>query len=319
MLRRAKAALRPLAVRLGLRDPLPSPPPARSDPAGIRTPNPVISDSLPPGVAEAVQRHAERRIALFVLDRKLIERQNTLIARAVHGFFSGTRTFRGIGVDGIARHVADFRDIYLASPITMNDGGANFPSGVNLFLMARCLAPGVIVESGVFKGQSSHFLAAACPRAKIHAFDPDLSGVVHRTPGVTYYAHDWMEADIRSEAGARGLCFFDDHINQAMRIVQAHERGFRHVLVDDSWPIEAPGCGWPPIPSVDMIMGNPLAPGETVQWIESGKIWTYVHNDEMRELCDRARRLIRAAYEVPSLYRECGIAPTSAYKFVELN
>jgi hypothetical protein len=53
-------------------------------------------------------------------------------------------------------------------------------------------------------------------------------------------------------------------------IIQAYERGFRHIIVDDSWPIECViGCGWPPLPSVDMVMNNPLAPGEQVRWVES--------------------------------------------------
>ena len=78
------------------------------------------------------------------------------------------------------------------------------------------------------------------------------------------------------------------------------------------------GCGWPPVPSVDMVMNDSLAPGEVVRWVEPGKLWTYVHDAEMQALCARARRLISAAYEVPTLYRECGIAPTSSYKFVEL-
>jgi hypothetical protein len=67
-----------------------------------------------------------------------------------------------------------------------------------------------------------------------------------------------------------------------------------------------------------MIMDNPLTPGEEVRWVEWGKIWTYTHTEELLRLCARARGLISAAYEVPSLYRECGLAPTSALKFVEL-
>jgi hypothetical protein len=281
--------------------------------------NPCLSESLPLDVAELSRKYADRNVALFLLDRKMIERQNQLIANAVHAYFRSTTTYREVDIETIARHVGEFRDVYLESPITMNSGGANFPSGVNLFLMARCLAPSLIVESGVYKGQSSYFLASACPRAKIHAFDVNLKELSHRTPGVTYHEYDWVTAEMKRDPSSPGLCFFDDHQNQALRVIQAHERGFRHMIVDDSWPIEAViGCGSPPLPSVDMIMNNPLAPGEVVKWVEMGKMWTFINTEEMRELCARARRLIKATYEVPSLYRECGIAPTSAYKFVEL-
>lgn len=281
--------------------------------------NPFFTESLPLDIADLAKSYSERSVALFLLDPKMIERQNLAMAKSVHAFFRTTETFRDAQVDSIAKHIAEFRKIYLKSPITMNFYGANFPSGVNLFLIARHLAPRVIVESGVYKGQSSYFLASACPKAEIHAFDPNLGELRHRAPGVKYHDHDWMSMEVACDPVGEGFCFFDDHVNQAKRVIQAHARGFRHMLVDDSWPIEAViGCGWPPLPSIDMVMSDTLAPGEAVRWVEMGKMWTYVHSEKMRELCARARSLIRAAYEVPSLYRECGIAPTSAYKFIEL-
>lgn len=250
----------------------------------------------------------------------MVRRQDFIIAKTLHSFFINTETYRGIEVDVIAKHVSEYRSLWLTNPITENVYGANFTAGLNLFLMTRCLAPQIIVESGVYKGVTSYFLASASPNAKVHSFDPDLSNVHHRILNVTYKAHDWMASKITCDPVGSGLCFFDDHQNQALRVIQAYERGFRHLIFDDSWPMEVVvGCGWPPLPSIDMVMSNSLLPGQAVRWIEFGsKVWTYVHTEEMQALCARARRVIKAAYEVPSLYRECGIAPTSAYKFVEL-
>jgi putative glycosyltransferase (TIGR04372 family) len=281
--------------------------------------NPSFSEGLPSDIAARSKRHVERRIENFLLDPRMVERQNIGIAKVVHSFLKQTQTIRAPDIETIARYVDEFRRIYIDSPITRNMYGMNFSGGVNLFLMTRCLAPGLIVESGVYKGQSSYYLAAACPRARIHAFDPNLAELSYRTPGVTYHPSDWMDVDVKCDPVGSGLCFFDDHQSQAQRIVQAHERGFRHVIVDDSWPIESvTGCGHPPLPSVDMVMSNPLEPGEVVHWVESEKLWTFVNTEEMRELCAHARSLIRGAYEVPSLYRESGIAPSSALKLVEL-
>jgi hypothetical protein len=282
--------------------------------------NPSLEANLPPDIADLSNVYAERNMAIFLLDAEMIARQNVNVAKAVNAFFKKTNSFQGIDENTIAKYVAEFRQHYLASPITMNIYGANFPSGVNLFLMARCFAGKLIVESGVYKGQSSHFLSCACPDTPIHSFDPNLNEVNYRTPGVTFHEHDWMSTDIKCEPVGSGFGFFDDHQNQAMRIVQAHQRGFRHLLFDDSWPLEAViGCGHPPVPSIDMLIGPPLEPGRVVKWVESGKLWTYVHDAEMQELCGRARRLIKAAYDVPSLYRETGVPTTSAYKFVELH
>jgi len=282
--------------------------------------NPSLEHQLSEDLTSLAVRYSEKGVSLFPLSKRMIEVQNQLIANTILAFFSQTDSLSGATANDIKETVTEFRKVFLSSPITMNNYGANFPSGVNLFCLARHLGPTKIIESGVYKGQSSYYLALACRNAAVHAFDPNLTELSHRSPGVMFYANDWMNTDVKCQPIGSGLCFFDDHQNQALRIVQAYERGFRHILFDDSWPIEVVvGCGWPPLPSVDMVISDTLNPDETVEWVEGGKKWTYVHNQAMQDLCARARRLIKAAYEMPSLYRETGIAPTSAYKYVELN
>lgn len=285
----------------------------------LQSNNCYLNKYLSPDLTELAKRHTDRRIDIFVFDTRLVERQNLALARRLLTFFQNTNTYREIELDDIVACIARYREVYLAAPITQNLYGLNFPSGLCLFVMARCLAPRLIVESGVYKGLSSYILASACPTATIHAFDPNLKELSFRPPGVTYYEHDWMNTEIRCDHVSGGLGFFDDHQSQAMRIVQAHERGFRYLIFDDSWPVEtAIGCGWPPLPSVDMVTDSPLAPGEAIRWMEGNQLWTYVHTDELHALCTLARKLIRAAYEIPSLYRQSGIGPSSALKFVEL-
>ena len=280
--------------------------------------NPSLDD-LPADIANLSTKYSERNMNSFLLDSEMIDRQNFIVANAVSSFFSNTNSYRGIDKAIIAKGVAEFREHYLANPITMNIYGANFPSGINLFLMARCLAPSVIVESGVYKGQSSYFLSCACPATPIHSFDPNLNELKYRAPGVTFYESEWMDTDITCDPVGSGFCFFDDHQNQALQILQAHRRGFRHLLFDNSWPIEVINAGgYLPVPSIDMLIGPPLETGRIVKWVESGRFWTYIHDENMQQLCDQARRLIKAAYDVPSLYRETGVPTTSAYKFVEL-
>ena len=282
--------------------------------------NPSVDYNLSKELSALAACYAAKGVTQFPLSTRMVELQNKLIANAISGFFAKTASLRAVSAAEIAKTVAEFRSVFLGSPITRNFYGANFPSGLNLFCLARHLMPTTIVESGVYKGQSSYLLASACPGAMVLAFDPSLAEVAYRAPGVVFHANDWMSTEIKCQPNSRDLCFFDDHQNQALRIVQAHERGFRHILFDDSWPIEvAYGCSGPPLPSVDMIIDDRLELNEAVEWIEGETKWTYVHDREVSDLCSRARALIRAAHEVPSLYRETGIAPTSAYKFVELN
>lgn len=285
----------------------------------IPKPNPFISEGLSPEVAELSERYKARKITNFLIGQKNIDRQNAVIARSVCSFFDKADSLKGATFDHIFSQIGEFQGIYLNAPVTLNNYGVHFSTGLFLFLIARRQNPALIVESGVYKGLSTYLLSAACPQAALNAFDPNLSELVFRCANAKYHAMDWMDFNIRSSPLQSSLAFFDDHQCQARRVVEAYDRGFRHLVFDNSWPIEAViGCGWPPIPSVDMVMNDLLAANETVQWIEDGRIWTYQHDQEMQSLCAKARSLISAAYDVPSLYRESGFGPTSAMKYVEL-
>jgi hypothetical protein len=287
--------------------------------ASVPKPNPIISDDIPPTVAELSARYRERRITHFLVGQRITDRQNVAIAQCACSFFDKTESLKGASLQQLASQVSEFREIYLNAPITMNNYGVHFSTGLFLFLIARRRVPALIVESGVYKGLSTYLLSAASPKAILHAFDPNLTELVFRSASTAYHSTDWMDDDIRCEPPGSGLVFFDDHQCQARRVIEAYGRGFRHLVFDDSWPIEAViGCGWPPIPSIDMVMNDTLDTNETVQWMEDGRIWTYVHDQDMQQLCATARGLISAAYDVPSLYRESGLGPTSAMKYVEL-
>ncbi len=289
-----------------------------TEPAGYSPPDfRVLSNVIPPDIAPLAQQYADRAVHLVPLG-ELVARQDAIIAATILDFFQSTTSLRGVTLDQIKSHIADFRPIYLNCPITHNAGGANFTTALNIYMITRCLAPTLVVECGVFKGASSYFLKAASPQARQFSYDPNLAQVVHRTPGVNYSNHDWMRTYVACDTPGTGLCYFDDHQSHATRIIQAHARGFRHVIVDDAWPIEVPGSGWPPIPSVDMILDNWMKVGESARWIEGTQMWTYTQTEETYRLMETARGLVKGAYDMPSLYRQTGVAPTASGKYVEL-
>ena len=287
----------------------------------VRVPrsNLFISDEIPPAVAEISARYKQRRITHFLVGSKITDQQNALIAQSVRSFFDRTASLGGSSQEQLTAQISEFREVYLNAPITMNNYGVHFSTGLFLFLIARRRNPALILESGVYKGLSTYLLSAACQKSVLHAFDPNLNELTFRSSNANYHAMDWMQYDIECEPPGSGLVFFDDHQCQASRVVEAYDRGFRHLVFDDSWRIEAVmGCGWPPVPSIDMIMNESLEANEIVQWMEDGRIWTYVHDQDMQQLSAKARALISAAYDVPSLYRETGLGPTSAMTYVEL-
>src|SRR6266478_3651445 len=64
-----------------------------------------------------------------------------------------------------------------------------------------------------------------------------------------------------------GLCFFDDHISQVLRIEQARSCGFTNLIFDDNLPVHGlHGDGSPPFPTVDVVFNDDFAQGEVIEW-----------------------------------------------------
>ncbi|MGE5147159.1 MAG: hypothetical protein ACM3N5_10440, partial [Candidatus Eiseniibacteriota bacterium] len=171
----------------------------------------------------------------------------------------------------IAAAVDAFFALYPKRPIADNSGGSGFNDSLWLFTTARLLAPALLVESGVYKGQSSWLLRQAAPDAKLHAIDLDLAQRGWQDGAIAYHQGDWSELDLRAPAHGNALCFFDDHVSQARRIREAHARGFRTLLFGDDVAAETLyATGRPPLPTVSMILDDSLADGERLAWLRGG-------------------------------------------------
>jgi hypothetical protein len=179
-----------------------------------------------------------------------------------------------------------------------------------LFMLARELQPNVIVESGVYHGSSLFTFKNAAPQAKIFAFDVNFSTSLSRLDGVDYRQHDWGTDSVRAES-ASDLCFFDDHINNCMRARQAHERGFRHIVVDDAPDIgEIHQFRYPAVPSIAMLENDRWADGDTLEWNWNGRRLRYTFRAADTFA---AREVIEAAYRFPSLRRWTGMEDSLHY------
>ncbi len=280
---------------------------------GVIAPRPEPRPAVAPITGEVSEAYLRAGFRYFVTDR-LCDLQDRDVAKEMAPFLQSISG--SAPPENLADQVKEFRSIYRALPCNDNSGGANFTSGLALFLIARHLKPQQIIESGVLRGMSSMIMKAAVPSATIDAFDLNLSAL-HPTEGVRYHQRDWTSLELYAKPSS--LVYFDDHVNQAQRIIEAHARGFRHLLFDDSWSWGAiSGCGGVPLPSIDMIMADDLKVGERAEWFEDGELMTYEHTAEAAKTLRQAHRLIDRAEDVPVLYRQTGVAPTSALKFVKL-
>ncbi len=178
-------------------------------------------------------------------------------------------------------YIQDFFVLYDNRPIRDNTGGTKFNDSLWLYLLARLYQPKLIIESGTHKGHSAWLFRQACPSAEIHCFDITLDHLVHRESDIDYHAMDWSEFEIKAESAEESLCYFDDHTNQARRVREAYERGFRTLLFDDNRSAATLyGTGGAPVPTINMLFDESLEFGETIEWQRHGKSYQYVFRAE---------------------------------------
>lgn len=215
-------------------------------------PEDIRTELLSPEIRELAVRDAARVAGRFLTD-----------------FYGEKHEDQGEEVLGITR---DFFGLYPERPVPSNSGGSGFGNLFWLYLMGRLRQPDLIVESGVWQGQSSWILRRACPMAEFHAFDIDLSRLVYRDESIEFHEHDWAQFDFGDVRDRNTLVFFDDHVDQMRRLEESRERGFRTLLVDDNLPVyhifrELGGI----VPTVDMLFDDALEDGQEIAWLHRNR------------------------------------------------
>lgn len=199
--------------------------------------------------------------------------------------------------------VQSFYSLAPGCPIRQSRGGCGFNAGLELFVAARILRPSVVVESGVYRGFTTWVLRSAAPQAKILSFDIDLSRIRRAEPGVEYVEADLATYDFAPIPKERSLCFFDDHVSQALRLEQAYALGFTDLIFDDNLPTHAlHRDGQAPFPTIDMIFDDALADGEIVEWKTKNRFRYEVDKADLTAL----REKIVFAQRFPDLAWETG-------------
>ena len=128
----------------------------------------------------------------------------------------------------------DFLRVYASRPIRNNGGGMSSSHMFATWFLCRQLQPEYIIESGIWKGQSSWLLETTCPNAKIISIDPNLLVRQYISPRIKYTTTDFNNINWDSVDKSKTLCFFDDHYGLD-RVKQAAHHGFTHILYEDNY------------------------------------------------------------------------------------
>ena len=100
----------------------------------------------------------------------------------------------------------------------------------------RELNPQVVVESGVWRGQSTWLIEQALPEAKLYCLDVNFSPCEYKSEKAIYWERDFSQCDWSNVDTENAVCFFDDHQNSYARVRDMYFFGFRHGIFDDNFP-----------------------------------------------------------------------------------
>ena len=121
------------------------------------------------------------------------------------------------------------------------------------------MQPDLVIDSGTFRGASAWAFSAT--GAKVHSFDIDLSRLARTSDHVTYSQRDWTQFDWKDFDFSRTLIYFDDHLDQVRRLIEAAQRGIPLAIFDDDLPVTsvAPMAhGGAALPKIEFVLDDGL-------------------------------------------------------------
>jgi hypothetical protein len=128
----------------------------------------------------------------------------------------------------------EFFLLYKNRPIKNNEGGMRFSHMFALYFILKKINPELVVESGIYKGQSTWLIESTLPHARIISIDLDLSNREYISNKSTYSNVDFKFQDF-SSIPSNSLVFFDDHQNAVDRLMQSKWFSFKHVIFEDNY------------------------------------------------------------------------------------
>jgi hypothetical protein len=264
-------------------------------------------------ILSAVDLHLERGSGLDFESRLSGAAVDEMVRRLAAEYDEWTTrqdVFDNLTYFDTADSIEDFYEAYLASPFRSKFGGSRFNNQMFLHLIAKGLQPALIIDSGTYQGASAWALSTGAPGARVISFDIDLSRLLLRLPNVEYVENDWTTYELPTLPAGRSLCYFDDHLDQVRRLLEASERGIRFAIFDDDFPLTSFALmahGGGALPKIEFALDPYFSTIQSVEWLEGGtkRSWTVD-----QQYLARARGAISKTDRLPNISLTTGIHQT---------
>ena len=136
----------------------------------------------------------------------------------------------------LKNNFSDFLTFYKNRPIKNNQSGMKIDHCYALFTLLKKIKPKYVIESGIWKGQTTWLIKNVLKNSKIFSIDIDLSqrdliykNVKYLEKDITKY--NWSKLDKN-----KTLIIFDDHVCFSERLNFIKKNKFKHIIFDDNLP-----------------------------------------------------------------------------------
>lgn len=239
------------------------------------------------------------------------------MGRQFESWISRQRIFEVADTFDAAAATEEFFDEWLLTPFRQQQGGSRFNNLLWLFLITKSYSPRLIVDSGTYQGASAWALSRGKPNARAYSFDIDLSQLRLRCPTVEYIEGDWTKHLGAATEHDRSLVYFDDHVDQIRRLLEAGERRYRVAIFDDDCTITSffsMARSASVLPKIEFALDEELADGQVIEWVTGGSRHSW---QAVGSYLQRGRSMIAATERLPNTSLISGIHQTP-YRIVAL-
>jgi hypothetical protein len=189
------------------------------------------------------------------------------------------------GYDHI-KYINEYEKVYRESPVKHLGSGFGFNEGLYLFSLLKITNPTDVIESVVMRGFSTYIIEKATnENARIHCYDISFNRLEYKSKKAIYNNCDISEKD-PSLLSNNLFALWDDHVSHYDRLQYSFAKKIKYNLFDDDLGfLNFHSDGWPPIPSLQMILNlnKELLNKSTLEWISQNRLGI-INLDELKKI-----------------------------------
>lgn len=129
-----------------------------------------------------------------------------------------------------------FLKIYKLKPIYNNFSGMKVEHCFALYCLLKKIKPKYVIESGIWRGQTTWLIKKTLKKTKLFSIDLDLSQREIIYKNVEYLNKDITKYNWDKINKNNTLIIFDDHVCFSERIEFLINNNFKHIIFDDNLP-----------------------------------------------------------------------------------